>query len=153
MNDFSPGTQLVIPSFHAVPDLDSLFVGSGSKVKIDERFRAFFKPLDQGISFATLFCRVVGTNGIDADIRALYGIRLQLMPCMAYSMLQYLHNGGARLLDIPKGEEEVNIILGYAGDIVYYVEREMEDGEDEIHLHARPARDWGDDRPMAFVFS
>jgi hypothetical protein len=63
---------------------------------------------------------------------------------------------GFSVLDIPEGKEEVNLVLGYTvtadgREIVLFVEHELEDGVEEIHLHAR-REDWdGDDVPMVLL--
>ena len=48
------------------------------------------------------------------------------------------HLSQGTILGVPEGEEEVNFILGVAGDLVLFVEHEVEGGKEEFHLHARP---------------
>lgn len=57
--------------------------------------------------------------------------------------LQILQSrNGSVVLNIPHGEEEVEVILGYTEDgCVVYLEHELEGGKDEeYHLHIRPQK-------------
>ena len=48
---------------------------------------------------------------------------------------------GSKLLQISPGLEEKEVVLGYVGDQVVYLEHELEEGkEEEYHLHKRPKK-------------
>ena len=72
------------------------------------------------------------------------------------AVLAYLGGEGWSLLDIPAGDDEVNLILDYVEiegrGYVAFIEHEIEGGEEEIHLHVRPLNRWGyGDNPFVIV--
>jgi hypothetical protein len=132
------------------------FEGRGAALKIDSLFEKFVKDHNPHEHHDDEFyCSLYQTDGgTDDSIRTEFGITRTLTPSVLHVVLKYLSTDeGFALLEIPQGEEETNIIIGYADGIVYYVEHEFEDGVREIHLHARVAlREWGNDKPLVMVF-
>lgn len=131
-----------------------LFLGRGADVKIDARFLRFTEELGDSYSHKRFEVKICTTDGgTSTSIRSAFGIEEDIDPNKLYAILAYLSGSGFDLLTIPDREEEVNIIIGFTDDIVYYVEHEFEDGVREIHLHARPAtRPWDDDKPLICIF-
>ncbi len=131
-----------------------MFAGHEALVKVDERFKEFLKPLGSTYNHTRIDAKLYQTDGgTNESIKTIFGIDNDLDPNRLYAVVDHLSRAGFELLTIPEGEEEVNIIIGYADGVVYYVEHEFEDGEREIHLHARPeGRHWGDDKPLILVF-
>ena len=125
--------------------------------RIDSAFRKFVDGVNLGYAAGDFACRLFQTTkGGSSD----YAIQEALGPCVVDAnrvcvLLDYLAGTGSSFLFIPPGEEEVNIILGYAlvkgVHRVLFVEHEFEHGVREIHLHARKLNEWGDDAPMVIV--
>ena len=125
----------------------------GRNLKIDPAFTSFIASGRDEAPIAA-FSGVIHRpdDRSNYDIQDYYSTK-ELVPNAALQLLGYLDSVGANILEIPAGEDEINIILGYANGVCYYVEHEFEDGVDEIHLHARAvSREWGDDKPFIFIF-
>jgi hypothetical protein len=146
---------LITPSVVATAPAQ-YFEDRGIALMVDAQFEKFVKGHNPYEHLDTEFyCSLYQTDGGANDsIRTQFGAVSTLTASKLHVMLQYLSTDeGFTLLDIPSGEHQTNIIIGYADGIVYYVEHTFADGVREIHLHARIAlREWGSDKPFVAVF-
>ena len=149
-------TNVAIETFRIPPStghVDPECFFKGRKVKIDNQFHEFAVSIGPRYSIKGFSGSVHQTRGgSSADIVKAFELQ-RLTPEHIFVLLHYLNMDGSHLLEIPKGEDEANIILGFSNGVCYYVEHEFENDVDEIHLHARPAtRDWGADKPLVIKF-
>ncbi len=134
----------------------------GETVIIDARFAEYLGWSGRTISTPTLSVALISTlRPENAD--QVYRAVIRKMPSGEYLSAAYGHavlaflgsKAGLGLLAIPEGMDEINLIIGYMRKgqqtFVLYVEHEFEDGQREIHLHARPVDQWDDDLPYALI--
>ena len=151
------GKVLEVPPQSGDVNLEGFF--PGKVVVVDDLFRRFVNDT-VGSRYSTngfscgIMDPVSGVNNDDRIVR-LFGFNVIADGTKVCAMLAYLGGEGWYVLDIPPGEEEVNLILGYVAinidHLVLFVEHEIEDGVEEIHLHARPLNKWGKDAPMVAI--
>jgi hypothetical protein len=122
----------------------------GKSIRVD---RAFEKLVTVGDDLSCqLFSVPKGWNDgqIIAWISRNKGINLGGIKICA--VLEYLGNEGSSLLDVPEGEKEVNLILGYTTvdgvPSVFFVEHEWEQIVEEFHFHVKPMNKWNDDTTL-----
>lgn len=149
-------TSFVIPAASGLKNPHTLF--PGKKVKRPDH--AFGTLLWQGgIDYKVegdLQCRLFQSEvegNSDHHIMKSLNMLATLRSDNLALVLSYLGGPGSQLLHIPDGEDETNIIVGYAyiGGVckVLYVEHEH---GDEIHLHDKDLNRWGKKTPMVVVF-
>lgn len=139
-------------------DIDNFF--QNNKVRIDPIFQECICGISTEFVENYLICYVFQTspeNNSDDSINELLEMR-QIKKFDAnhtFAILAYLGNEDRSLLEIPKGESKVNIVLGYTVvdnvQYVLYIEHTNEGGVDEIHLHAREVNCWEKETPMVLV--
>lgn len=130
-----------LPPNNGSTNLETLFAGLGITVFVDYFFRNVLKRLDQRWSTPLFkFTLIEKPAGEELDPSTLANIKGSERQDMVYSFLSGLAGDFRHLLDIPKGEEEVNMVCGWVEDLemVLFVEHEIENDVEEIHLHARP---------------
>ena len=130
-----------LASFHAgTVDLAEYFLGR--EVAVDRDFEKYVRSTT-GSGFKLKSCLACRLSGIIREPRMLGTLGSYLIDGSEIcAILAHLGGEGISLLNIPKGHAELNIVLGHAEvdgkDLVFYVEREVEEGVDRIHLHAEP---------------
>lgn len=160
-NKIVQGPVIVRPSQTGTTDLNRLF--PGVKKKIDPQFKKFVSnkygqayEYEQDEAQYRLFETLPGLNTDRHIFDQIYGMAAAALgPQELMANLEFLSQNFLEFLSIPEGQEELNFILGYAKDtdlnpmpcFVYFIEHEMENGQQEIHFHARPLNQWGDDCP------
>ena len=129
-------------------------------VKVDPEFQKFLDSGHKPTTHDTIKGEVFQTNhnsNRDDTIITEFGLgKLAPSVVVICSLLAYLGSDeGFSLLKIPKGEDEVNLILGYTivegVPYVLYIEHEFENGVEEIHLHIRDLNRWRKDTPMVAI--
>lgn len=149
--------QFFVPLLEGLGELNPLDVFPGKVVKIDEPFRDLLGNGEYTICADNVFCvyqTEAGESVDDVIFRSVSTIGVSLHREHICAFLVYLATDeGAKLLVIPEGQDEVNIILGYTNDLVFFVEHEMEHGVEEFHLHARPRNRWKEPYPMVIAWN
>ncbi len=157
--------EFVIPASLGNVDLIGFF--PGKNVKIDPGFYDLVAAT--GVIYETprpLVCRVhqMQAGYIDTQIIPLLGLPHSNPDWnVVCALLSYLGSheleGGNAILGIQDGLEEASLILGYLWDNkglptrVVFVEREIEGGVEQIHLHVKRINKWcADDVPLVSVF-
>jgi hypothetical protein len=127
---------------------------SGNRLKVEPGFALFLG--NEAWETKALMCRVyemeVGIS--DPSIIRMLGITNEIDRDDVRAVLTYLAINwvGKDTLEIPEGEEEVNLILGYQGGWVFFIEHELEPGkEEEFHLHVRPKKEKWKRAPRVLV--
>jgi hypothetical protein len=149
-----------------VVTFEELFKDTFPKAKIvcDDFFTQFMQPLNGNFSdkekLYTIFKTDRSSQNDNSIIQGL-NITNYTTPDEVYATLVYLASPqGAHLLDLPalpnsQEEYETNLILGYIemnGKLwVLFIERELEKGEEELHLHIRRLNRWETDCPTGMV--
>lgn len=136
----------------------------GLLTRIDESFSKFIEDGNLGENFSAVereyyLFQTDEAFGSDTEIINKFNINELMTPDELMADLNYLNEEGSKLLDIPEGEVEVNLILGYINDIetggrlVIFVEHEYKakDGREEIHFHCRPLDSWTSEKLKGFA--
>jgi len=154
-------TEFILPASSGWVDLGMFF--PGKTVKVDQFFRNLISQIGSKYAEGDLRCYVFETAGAggvnDSAIMETFALNLNTDRPDANKIcpiLAYLGGEGAGLLQIPEGQEEVNLILGYVYFMgiwfVLFVEHELEKDVEEIHLHVRVLNCWKrNDTPMVLV--
>ena len=131
-------TTIIIPE---TGDAERLFPRfPEAQVRMDPAFRKFIGSAGFGFALREpLACSVHKAEG-GGEFEDLLGSSEELNRDQVCAILSYLTGDGWSLLEIPAGQEEVNLVVGYVyvdgNKYVLYVEHEMEEGKkEEIHLH------------------
>lgn len=135
-------------------DLDILF---GGKLKVDQSLRDFLTSenfewevrglgldvlrAEKGVSDDDIACSFAVRNDDNSDVTFIFA-------CLAHLD----STEGEKILAIPEGEDETDVIICYIGDDVVYLEHEHEEGEDEEwHLHKRSKKSVWNRAPKVVV--
>jgi hypothetical protein len=144
--------NIVIRGSSGPVDVEGFF--PGKTIVIDPEFQELLQSVGAQYASENLSCRLSQVGAGYADVSIITALNLAKKDaglnwnhiCAA---LSYLGGDGSSILEIPEGEEEVNVILGYssgAGGInsVVFVEHEFEHEVEEFHLHVRQIGQWND---------
>jgi len=147
------GYFLLEPTSGSTRDLGDLF--AGKTVVVDRKVKTYVRAT-AGTRYATkseMGCRFSGVNYGDVALGSLGSYMIDGNELCA--LFAHLGGEGSSLLEIQKGSNEMNVVLGHGPvegkDHVFYAEHEIEDGVDRIHLHAEPP-DHREDGPKKVVF-
>jgi hypothetical protein len=137
-------TEFMIPASSGGTEIADFF--AAKKVEVAPILEVFLRHLvgRNYVMRTDLPCRV--NKKLDDGAGTLIGsLGLSYLTDMnaVCTTLRYLGGDGKWLLDIPQGQTETNVFLGYVklnhNRIVLYVEHEIENGVDTIEIHAKAA--------------
>lgn len=145
-----------IPAADGFVNVRAFFINLRGQIRVDDSVAKFLYGEDGRFVQKEPFACNMSEGLAETAFGDLLGERAALTPSQACAILAHLGGGGWRLLDIPTGREEVNILLGWIlaeGELlVLYVEHEQEPGKsEEVHLHAAtPGK--VEDEPVLVLF-
>ncbi|MEK9182767.1 MAG: hypothetical protein AAB809_01670 [Patescibacteria group bacterium] len=135
-------------------------------MKADPTFLGFIGKLGSHYATNELSCYAFQVEAGETDVAIIraFGLEPDYLDAenqvanQVCALLAHLGGEGAEFLQIPEGQDEINVILGYAVifgvRLVLFVEHELKEGGgvEEIHLHVRPLNCWRrHDAPVVLV--